>query len=289
MRRLYASGSLTLGLVIPCHNNPRQLYCVLTSLLHQTVPPENIIVVDDNSDSWHEEKLRSLCRRFRAVYRKLSAPRNRVEALGRRSHARNVGTLCLNTDVVLYVDGDILLSPGYVEEIKFYHRALPEVYIRGQRFSIPRKYQASGIEVCLNAISERQASEMPASVEYVTCPDDFVWQNAYQEACLDQWEWCASNNLSVRREYVARIGYWDENFYGWGEEDIDFSFRLHQLGLTPIVIISSAAAAYHLDHDIDHQLNALTLRRNAKYLLAKSPQVAPYREEAYRRHHIDIQ
>ena len=276
----------TLGVVIPCHNNSRQLYGVLKSLIHQTVRPETIVVVDDNSDSWQESRLRSLCRCCRVYYRKLAAPRNRLEALGRRSHARNVGTVCLDTDIILYLDGDMLLDPGYVEAIKFYHRALPEVYVRGQRFSIPVTCQARGMEACLSAIGIPGET---LSLPYVTCPKDFVWQNVFEGAYRDRWEWCASNNLSVRREYVARIGYWDENFVGWGEEDIDFSFRLHKIGLTPILLVSNAAAAFHLEHDISHEANALALRRNAKYLLAKSPEIAPYREEAYGHYGITIQ
>jgi GT2 family glycosyltransferase len=86
--------------------------------------------------------------------------------------------------------------------------------------------------------------------------------------------------------YVAEIGYWDENFVGWGEEDIDFSFRLYKLGLTPTILIS--AAAYHLEHPINHAANIQTLKRNARYLLNKFPEVAPYRDEAYKRYDLNV-
>jgi glycosyltransferase involved in cell wall biosynthesis len=152
----YSSKEPSLGVVVPCHNNSFQLYGVLKSLVYQTSRPETIVVVDDNSNSYEETKLRSLCRRFGVEYLKLPAPKNELERLGRRSHARNVGTNHLDTDVVLYLDGDMLLPPRYAEEIRFYHRVLPEVYIRGQRFDIPTEYQARGIEACLDAVTTQQ-------------------------------------------------------------------------------------------------------------------------------------
>lgn len=289
LQTLNHSGSPlpSVGVVVPCHNNSRELYGVLKSLRSQTSQPETIVVVDDNSSSIEQRKLRSLCLRFRALYKKLPNPQNQLERLGRRSQARNAGTKSVNTDVVLYLDGDMLLTPTYVEEIRDYHRVLPKVYIRAQRFEIPAETQESGIDACLQTVSKQPTLGVRRDAEYVISPDDFVWQQLYRSLYQDKWEWCASNNLSVRREHVAAIGYWDENFVGWGEEDMDFSFRLYRLGLKPTILISEAAA-YHLEHPIDHATNLSTLMRNAKYLLNKFPAIAPYREEAYKRYHLKI-
>jgi len=95
-------------------------------------------------------------------------------------------------------------------------------------------------------------------------------------------------HLSVRNEHASQIGYWDENFVGWGEEDIDFSFRLYRSGLTPIHLISDKAASFHLEHHIDHETNTFTLKRNGRYLLGKFPELAEYRKEAYARHDVNI-
>jgi GT2 family glycosyltransferase len=282
-----SGSSPSVGVVIPCHDNSRELYGVLKALQSQTDYAETIVVVDDNSSSSEERKLRSLCLRFGALYKKLPSPQNRLETLGRRSQARNAGTQSLETDVVLYLDGDILLTPTYIEEIRHYHHVLHNVYIRARRFEIQAIDQTRGIDACLKTISTHLPRLSQRSVQYVISPDDFIWQQLYQSVYQDKWEWCASNNLSVRREYVAKIGYWDENFVGWGEEDMDFSFRLSQFGLTPAILISEAAA-YHLEHPINHAANLLTLKRNAKYLLNKFPEVAAHREEAYKRYHLNV-
>ena len=280
---------LSLGVVIPCHNNSWQLCGVLKSLNYQSVRPEMVVVADDNSDSREERRVRSLCRKLGAHYRKLPVPRNQREALGRRSHARNLGTKCLDTDVILYLDGDTLLGPKYVEEIMFYHSVVERIYIRGHRYSIPAAYQAKGVESCLNAIAKQHIPPEMLSVGYITRPYNVVGEQVYEGAYVDRWEWCASNNLSVKSAHVSQIGYWDEHFLGWGEEDIDFSFRLYQLGLTPILLNSKNAVSYHLDHRIDQETNRCTLRENGRYLISKFPEIKAHRKQAYALYGINIE
>ena len=289
-RAKYASRKQSsLGVVIPCHDNSLQLHEILLSLGYQTLRPEMVVVVDDNSNGWQANRVRSLCRSHGARYERLPAPRCQVvETLGRRSQARNVGTKCLDTDIVLYLDGDMLLGPGYIEEIKQYHAVLQRVYIRGQRYSISAAQQTKGMELCVAEV-RKQRTQQDTLCSYITAPPDFVGKKAYRAAYYDKWEWCASNNLSVRRKHVSQIGYWDESFAGWGEEDIDFSFRLYRLGLTPLHLFSGDAASYHLEHPVDHETNAFTLKRNGSYLMRKFPELAEFRREAYARHDLNIE
>src|SRR6185436_1611438 len=244
--------------------------------------------VDDNSNGEERLRLRHLCDTHSAVYHQLPLPRNQSEALGRRSHARNAGSRSLDTELILYLDGDMLLSAGYVEEIRRYHARLGRIYLRGPRYSIPAAAQDRALDLCLNEVGRQDPEGDIARVEYATPPSSFRWRKACGLGYYDKWEWCAGNNLSVRRTYAAEIGWWDENFFGWGEEDIDFSYRLHQHGLVPIVLASRNAACYHLDHPVDHQKNRSTLCANARYFLKKFPDIVEHRRQAYRLFRIDI-
>jgi hypothetical protein len=69
---------------------------------------------------------------------------------------------------------------------------------------------------------------------------------------------------------------------------MDFSFRLYKHGLIPLYLTSDGAVAYHLDHDVDRERNAFTLRANARYLLNKCPEIAAFRRDAYALFGIDI-
>jgi predicted glycosyltransferase involved in capsule biosynthesis len=279
---------LSLGVVIPCHNNSLQLCGVLKSLDYQSVRPEIVMVADDNSDPEEERRIKSLCRNHGVCYKKLPDPQNQLEMLGRRSHARNLGTKSLDTDIILYLDGDMLLGPKYVEEIKHYHVILDKIYIRGHRYSISAAYQAKGVDICLNEIVNQYIFPEIIYEGYTTRTQNFIGEQIFEAAYTDRWEWCASNNLSVKNTHISEIGYWDEKFLGWGEEDIDFSFRLYQLGLTPLILNSNNAASYHLDHYIDYEANKFTLRENAKYLISKFPEIKKHRKEAYALYNINI-
>lgn len=275
----------TVGVVIPCHDNAWALAGVLAALAHQRSRPEVVVVVDDNSSPREEERIRALCRRRGAIYRRLPVPRDRSEGLGRRSHARNAGTMLLGTDVVLYLDGDMLPGPDYVAEIRNRHATRSDCYVRGQRYSIPLGLQRHGIASCLAAVRK------PGAASRDDHPYADMWldrERISRAAYRDRWEWCAGNNVSVRVEHVGRIGGWDERFVGWGEEDIDFSYRLHRSGLTPIFVADRRAAVYHLEHPIDRAANSASLKANARYLVNKFPAVIEHRRQAYARYGIDV-
>lgn len=285
--RIHSKSSL--GVVIPCHDNSWQLRGVLESLRRQTVTPDAVVAVDDNSNAFERGRLRRVCRDYAVGYARLAVPNNPLETLGRRSAARNLGTQRSDTDVILYLDGDMLLGPRYVETVQFYHATLDGIYVRGRRFGLSASRQRTGMESCLNAIFGEAVPDATASLQYVVASATYVAEHVHGQAHLDRWEWCASNNLSVRAEHVSRIGGWDEGFVGWGEEEMDFSFRLHESGLTTILLLGAGAACHHLDHPIHHAANAYTLRRNAKRLLSKFPGIAGRRVSAYARYGIDVE
>lgn len=103
-----------------------------------------------------------------------------------------------------------------------------------------------------------------------------------------RWDYCASNNLSVRTAHVRRIGYWDEQFIGWGEEDMDFAYRLFAQGIMPVIPKDDSVYAYHLNHDIDMETNIYTLEQNANHFVKKIPIMRELRKNVYSRYGIEI-
>jgi len=283
-----ARATSSLGVVVPCHDNAVALSGVLRSLAEQTTRPERVVVVDDNSNAQEALRLKRLCEAHSAIHLRLAPPRGASEALGRRSHARNAGSRRLDTDLILYLDGDMLPGPRYVEEIRRQHARWDGVYLRGPRFGISAEQQRAGMRACLDQVARRPESSPEAQVGYALPPSGHMWRRAGGCCYYDRWEWCAGNNLSVRRRHAIDIGLWDEHFHGWGEEDLDFSYRLYRHGLVPLFVASPRAACFHLDHPVDRERNAATLRANARYLLGKFPHVAEHRREAYSLFGIDV-
>ena len=118
----------SMSVVIPCHNNACSLEVVLRSLVLQSSVPEEIICVDDSSECRNYQEIASLARSYGAQLFRL--PRIRVP-VGRRSMARNLGSRVARGEVLLYLDGDMILGPCYVEAIRRIHALDPKaIHVR---------------------------------------------------------------------------------------------------------------------------------------------------------------
>jgi hypothetical protein len=280
---------------------------------------DDLVVVDDDSYPSEQIKIASLAAAHNARYLALPRPEVPAERFGRRSHARNAATRATVADVMLYVDGDMLLGPRYIDEARRYHGFDPLALVHGERFSIPLEEQVLGLSSCLERARTGHGVGVSQDVRYKTgvalerhvdvgilpligsavlCRRSLTRREWLQVAAgsvgaglmprdadvlpySNRWDWCASNNLSVRRRHVIENGLWDERFLGWGEEDMDFSYRMFSAGLRPVLPLGTPLRAYHLDHPVDVERNRATLRSNAAYLLQKWPHLRACRLPAY--------
>ena len=252
----------SLGVVIPFHNNPRRLEWILEALTPQLRQGDEVIVADDHSDRPPE-----LAREMRRV-RVTSVARGR--GAGNRAAARNEGLHgCPDTDVVVFLDGDMVPCPTFLDSLRSLHSEFPRTVIKPTRFALTLGQQARGKAACLHDVATR-ARWFPgrASRSSKTCQP------------TAHWYYAASNALSVERRYVERIGGWDEGYHGWGEEDMDFAYRLHREGLGFLFPESQRLYAVHLDHHIADDW-AASLDRNARRFVKKFREVYEVRLPAY--------
>ncbi len=320
----------SISVIIPCNNNAHFLEIVLQSLKNQSSPPEEIICIDDSSNSTEFNLIKKTCNHF--GIRLLKLPKSR-QGLGRRSKARNYGTRIAKGDICLYLDGDMLLGPDYIREIRYLHSIDEKIMIKGTRYNLSIREQSNGINYCIerlmgheHAIKVQQdlyrVSPQPAKtsnmndrifLSSVFFADQLKYMRLSRKTFLfvmvnllitrkgidkiklysqipysSRWDYCASNNLSVRSKYVKEIGCWDENFIGWGEEDIDFAYRLYKIGVLPVIPESGPIYAYHLEHEIDNASNRLSLEMNARYFIKKFPIMQNYRKEVYAHYGIKL-
>jgi hypothetical protein len=70
-------------------------------------------------------------------------------------------------------------------------------------------------------------------------------------------------------------------FEGWGEEDTELFYRLFNSGGEFRILTDPRLRVRHLAHSIDHAANYESFKRNARYFLAKFPEVAYLRREFY--------
>jgi len=102
----------SLTIVIPVYNEALDLAACLDTIAAQTTPPEQVIVVDNNSTD-------------DSVKIALNYPFVEVVKAKKQGivHARNAGFDAATSDIIGRIDADSRLKPGWVESVKRYYRS----------------------------------------------------------------------------------------------------------------------------------------------------------------------
>jgi GT2 family glycosyltransferase len=280
---------LSLSVVIPCRNNPRELAWILDALVPQVRHGDEVVLVDDHSTTALIPGRRQRSGRWRLMPSASAGP-------GNRSAARETGRRAAGGDVIVFLDGDMVPCPRFLENLRGLHGNGSPLAVKTERFSLSTREQSKGKAWCLDAVAtpDRWAGRVATPLAYLgsvelrpgeaerprTRPGDRPGRMT-PLAPEGHWLYAASNALSVDHTLVDRIGGWDESYVGWGEEDLDFSYRLHGAG-APILFPDPAEHyAVHLDHPIPPTRRE-SLRQNALRFVSKFPEVLAVREHTYR-------
>jgi glycosyltransferase involved in cell wall biosynthesis len=200
-------------IVIPSHNQLALLKNALNSLEAQTWPLDRleVIVVDDGSKDGTADFLRSYSGKLQL------RPVFHDEAKG-RSGARNAGIKAATGDPIILLDGDMEVVPGFVQahvetgggEAVVIGRVRHHPDVR--RSVLKHYYQARG------AWKRNLDANIPG-------------------------RYFLTLNASLPRWAVDKVGDLDENFRGYGGEDMDYGVRLQEAGVQ--FRISRDALSYH--------------------------------------------
>ena len=111
------------SLVIPTYRRPHDLSACLDSVIRQTAPPSEVIVVDNGSDTGSEALVRQRESDFvnhGVSLRHIRNDRNSLTA------ARNLGSSLSSGDVVLFLDDDTIVDQNYIREILNVYETTPK-------------------------------------------------------------------------------------------------------------------------------------------------------------------
>lgn len=182
--------------IIPVFNRAGLIGRTLDSILGQTLPPVEIIVIDDHSTDGIEEAL--LPYRDRIVFRK-----NEGKGPGA---ARNLGMRMSKAPIVHFFDSDDLLTRDKIEAQArmLIDQNLDMVY--GPYFMASETAQAPGWQQ-VDVIMQRRALPSPDLLKWILRG----W-NIITQACL------------FRREFLERCPPWDSDLITY--EDYLYLFRL---------------------------------------------------------------
>lgn len=221
--------------IISIYKNVRALEAVLNSLKRQTEQDFELILSEDGED----EAMRAFVADYSFPW---SMQHLTQEDKGwRKERALNRAVAAAHCDWLIFVDGDCVLHPRFVET--HIHYAKPGTILAGKRMRMSP------------ALSEQvlQSGNMPCLLPYLVCPRgcSHIEEGFYLP--ISRWirrraKHLIGSNMSLSRTDLMSINGFDENYLlpATGE-DYDIEWRLQEKGCK-IVSVKNLAVQYHLYH-----------------------------------------
>lgn len=176
-----------------------------------------IIVCDDGSDEDTLSVVKALSRKGSIPVRYVWEARDGF----RLAKSRNNALRCANGRVVILMDGDIAVPADFVSRHISFHIGGRTVVCGTRRWlfldDLPQTLPL-GIVIESLLSDETNTSNLLSE----------AW--VFQEKLLsspDPWRGCMGCNFSFVRDQEQIL--FDEDFVGWGYEDIEFAYRLHKV------------------------------------------------------------
>jgi GT2 family glycosyltransferase len=235
------------------------LECVLESIRFINYPRKDyeVIVVDDGS----ENPLQTLEHKYQEYFRLKYIRHNNNKG---RAAARNTGANAATGDILIFSDGDRILSPGFFEEHKKY-------------LSYNNVCVGKVIEIFKQPLSQNILEFVEDIINERSNILKFIFNYEYQELTFSTyddegkntsfipWITLLSGNFSIGKDTFDTVGGFDENFKSWGLENIEFGYRVFKFGKE--FRYSKNAVNYHLYHDSDR--NPIFMENSVSYFYQK--------------------
>lgn len=245
-----------ISIIIPCHDNTVSLPLILRSISASKYKNLEVICVDDQSSN-HDIKQISIS--FGAKYYRLPE-----DEPGRRAMARNFGHKHAKGFVTLYLDGDIIPEPRLFSYCNELHQRFNRTAVKYPVYSITEQRQRNDLLQLFEWIVSHQIDRFGHLVTKHVGIDTRPLPKRLRGIRTKLWVLCASHCMSISKKEVDLVGGWDEDFKGWGEEDLELAYRLYKIGVDFLYPHRKNAAAYHLDHSVNWENNYISLQKNIR-------------------------
>lgn len=249
-------------IIITCNNST--IFKCIDCLKHQIVNGDEIIVVEDDSTEEYHSSLKTYCMKQNVIL--LQAKKH-----GNRAYNRNLGARRAKNPILIFLDADMLLLDTSISALKDAYATKNSAAFIGMRsagrYDPLRMSIVSGInvqEAANNQIKLDYLSELPS------IRDTRISATPYRDELPEQkyyWVYYYTCCCSVWRELFIHLGGFDENYSGWGVEDIDLGYRI---AATKNISFLRGFGGIHMPHRRDVLYAESDNFRNLKRLLKKA-------------------
>mgnify|MGYP000356766042 CR=1 FL=1 len=244
------------SVVIPTKDKISRLRLVLQAFESQVNDQVEIVVVFDGCSSETIHQFRNL----RLSYEPVAVISKHNVG---RSSARNLGIAKAKGDVIIFVDDDRIPAPDFIQKHMTGHEEpcvllglrTDVMYEEEELYSL---YELGHVRDNPDCVRTRLLEgELQQGFPAFLLKSSLKWLLFY------------TGNVSVDREYLVKAGGFDENFKGWGHEDLDLGIRLHMSGIP--FRRDDAIVNYHILHDDNFDIKQRKKEsiRNLVYMIGK--------------------
>lgn len=214
--------NIAFSVIVLSHNN-EYICLVLNNILEQLESQDEVIVVDDHSEIQYLKNLESYTAKNNI--RLINANK-----INNRSHNRNIGAKSAKGDVLLFIDGDIVLIDHALMTLRYAHAYRPEEAFIGPKHNI--HYDKIHFELFTGIKNYIDLLSSPKGRKQLS--EDYFSKDEREDFFSDTsnkkffWMHYYTGASSVSRYIFEKCGGFDENFTSWGSEDVDLGYRINK-------------------------------------------------------------
>ena len=256
-----------------------RLESVLKSIDYQTCIPKSVFIVGEKTS------IDRLLNKYKYPI-KIEVIDEGLLKNTKRASVRNYLQHCIlgmdeEYEVICFLDGDTIFKPSVFEITSNIIKTDTECLISVPRIEFDYPLNHVDIKRFTDEFLESTDTDYSQytrmrSPYYFEAKSDDKESNKY---IGERPKFLASYMLFVPVQLIRMIGDWDENFTGWGEEDIDYTFRAYKKGFSLMMPSLDNYISLHLSHEIGETESLL---KNAEYLLSKYPELREERSAFYK-------
>lgn len=235
------------SVIIPVFNQKKSIRIVLESLKYQTISKDEyeIIVVDDCSNENIEEEVTRYSNDHDIKY---------IRHLQNKgvSAVRNTGACKAKNDVLIFSDGDRVLSKNFVSEHIKCHLNNNSIVV-GEIVELFADISHVEPDVFIHELFTNKYRRLMRYYNYTECVFN-IFNDAGETESNLPWIAFVAGNSSIRKIKYDELNGYDEKFTAWGMENLEFGYRALRNGLK--YIFAKKAVSIHIYHTNSRQVSS---------------------------------